>query len=155
MDADGFNQKQVTNLKAASFAPFFIPKDNGIIFSSDLGIPHGPFHLYITNLSGDKVIKLTDKGTFNSFPMFSRDGKKLAWVSNRAAENQWGGMDVYIADWNGDIDWDKVTSIPFPNVKPSPPSTIWIILVINFICISLILTFGVGIFYLIKRMTSK
>lgn len=155
MDADGSNQKQVTNIGGASFAPYYIPKDNGIIFSSDLGIPHGPFHLYITNLNGDKLIKLTDKGSFNSFPMFSRDGKKLVWVSNRDAGSNWGGMDVYISDWNGDINWDQITSYPLPNVKPSPPSTIWIILVVNFICISLILTFGFGIFFVVRRITNK
>src|SRR5215211_5740785 len=39
MNADGSNKRQVTNLKAASFAPYFLPDGKRIIFASNTGDP--------------------------------------------------------------------------------------------------------------------
>lgn len=49
-DADGTNAYQVVRngMPGTSFAPFFLPDDSGLIFSSNLGNPNGgEFHLYV------------------------------------------------------------------------------------------------------------
>lgn len=106
MDADGFNQKQITNLGGAAFAPYFTPNDTGVIFSSNYG-SKDIFHLYSVSTDGKGLQQITQKGTFNSFPMFSRDGKYLVWISNRDASSHWGGMDIYMAEWKG-INYDEI-----------------------------------------------
>lgn len=42
--------------------------------------------------------RLTFEGAFNSFPMFSPDGKRVVWVSDRNAK-QPGEFNVYLAEW--------------------------------------------------------
>jgi len=52
-DEDGSNLRQVTNLKAASFAPYFTPDGKKIIFSTNVGDPKGRnFDLYLVNVDG-------------------------------------------------------------------------------------------------------
>ncbi|MGD8781117.1 MAG: hypothetical protein PVH88_19390 [Ignavibacteria bacterium] len=44
--------------------------------------------------------KITNSGTFDAFPMFSFDGKKIALSSNRRADKkQSRETNVFIADW--------------------------------------------------------
>jgi len=44
------------------------------------------------------VQQITYTGDFDGFPMFSRDGKRLVWASNRTAKTR-GETNIYIADW--------------------------------------------------------
>lgn len=113
MNADGTGKRQVTANGASNFAPFFHPDGRRIIFSSNLssatlpldgggkgGGEKGPpaFHLYLINDDGTGLEQVTFEGTFNSFPMFSPDGKKLVWVSNRGAKEP-GEFNIFLADW--------------------------------------------------------
>jgi len=52
----------------------------------------------VKNDAPDDLEQITFNGTFNSFPMFSPDGKKLVFASDRDAK-QYGDIDIYIADW--------------------------------------------------------
>lgn len=98
-NADGTNARQVTFLPKANWAPNFLPGGKEIIFCSDHEYPRGfPFNMYITGINGKGLEKVSrDKG-FDAFPMFSHDGKKFVFSSNR---NNGGGHDtnVFIADW--------------------------------------------------------
>ena len=102
MNADGSGKKQVTSNRASNFAPFFHPDGRRIIFSSNVetrnekGRPS--FHLYLVNDDGTGLERITTEGRFNSFPMFSPDGKRLAWVSDRHAKEP-GEFNVFLADW--------------------------------------------------------
>ncbi len=99
MDADGKNQKQVTSLKSASFAPFLHPNGKQIIFCSNYGDPKGrEFDLFVINVDGSGLEKVTHTGDFDGFPMFSRDGKKLIFASNRYGSVP-GETNLFIADW--------------------------------------------------------
>jgi TolB protein len=99
MDADGSNQRQITNLGGANFAPYFTPDDRRIIFSSNHEDPHGRnFDLYLVNLDGTGLTKVTTDGDFDGFPMFSPDGTKLVFASNRHGEVE-GETNIFIADW--------------------------------------------------------
>jgi Tol biopolymer transport system component len=102
MNADGSGKKQVTFNGASNFSPFFHPDGRRIIFSSNVetrgegGRPS--FHLYLVGDDGTSLERLTVEGRFNSFPMFSPDGKRLAWVSDRNAKEP-GEFNVFLADW--------------------------------------------------------
>jgi TolB protein len=99
MDADGKNQRQVTHLGAASFAPFFHPDGRRIIFASNVGDPRGRnFDLYLVNDDGSGLERVTYNDTFDGFPMFSPDGKQLVFASNRNGSRP-GETNVFIADW--------------------------------------------------------
>ena len=102
MNADGSNQRQITNLGGANFAPIFTPDGKRIIFSSNHRNPRGPaaqnFDLFLINPDGTGLEQVTTHPTFDGFPMFSPDGKRLVWASNRNPP-QPNGTDVFIADW--------------------------------------------------------
>ncbi len=102
INADGSHKQQVTSNGASNFSPYFHPDGKRIIFSSNLetrgegGRPS--FHLYLVRDDGTGVERLTTEGHFNSFPMFSPDGKRLVWVSDRNATAP-GEFNVFLADW--------------------------------------------------------
>ena len=102
MNADGSDKTQVTANGASNFSPFFHPDGRRIIFSSNIetrgegGRPS--FHLYLVGADGTGLERLTLEGHFNSFPMFSPDGKRLVWVSDRHAKEP-GDFNVFLADW--------------------------------------------------------
>lgn len=102
MNADGSGKQQVTRNGASNFSPFFHPDGRRVIFSSNVETRSGSgrpeFHLYLVNEDGTGQERITTEGHFNSFPMFSPDGKKLVWVSDRYAKEP-GEFNVFLADW--------------------------------------------------------
>ena len=99
MNSDGSDQRQITNLGGANFAPFYTPDGARIIFSSNHKNPRSRnFDLYLVNIDGTGLEQVTTDADFDGFPMFSRDGRYLVWASNRHAPNA-GGTDLFIAEW--------------------------------------------------------
>ncbi len=100
MNADGTDPHQVTNLGAASFAPFFHPDGRRIVFASNVRDPRGPnFDLYLVNDDGTGLEPITTYEGFDGFPMFSPDGRRLVFASNRNGKRV-GETNVFIADWS-------------------------------------------------------
>ncbi len=56
------------------------------------------FDLFLVNLDGTGLEQVTYNQSFDGFPMFSPDGKKLVFASNRHDAN---GTDtnIFVADW--------------------------------------------------------
>ena len=99
MNADGSDITQVTNFGKASFAPFFFPDGERIIFSSNVNSETGRnFDLYAINIDGSGFEQITFNETFDGFPMFTKDGKHLVFCSNRFNQKE-GDTNVFIADW--------------------------------------------------------
>jgi Tol biopolymer transport system component len=99
MNADGSNQRQITNLGGANFGPSWTPDGKRIIFSSNYKNPHsGNFDLYLVNPDGSNLEQITFDESFDGFPMFSPDGKKLVWASNRNDDKP-GETNLFIAEW--------------------------------------------------------
>src|SRR6266511_1102063 len=99
MAADGSQQRQITDNGAANWAPFMHPDDGQIIFSSNLHDPERrTFSLYRINRDGTGLERLTYGARFDSFPMFSPDGKKLVFASTRNAKET-SEFNIFIADW--------------------------------------------------------
>jgi len=102
MNADGSDQRQITSLGGANFAPSFTPDGRRIIFSSNYRNPRGPvaqnFDLFLINSDGSGLEQVTTAPEFDGFPMFSPDGTKLVWASNRNAQTQ-GETNIFLAEW--------------------------------------------------------
>jgi Tol biopolymer transport system component len=102
MDADGSQKRRVTKNGASNFSPFFHPDGSHIIFSSNVQTPgergRPAFHLYLIRDDGEDLERITQQGQFNSFPMFSPDGKQLVWISDRGAKGS-GEFNIFLADW--------------------------------------------------------
>ncbi|MEI8283123.1 MAG: acyl-CoA dehydrogenase family protein, partial [Armatimonadota bacterium] len=99
MNADGTGNKQITQLKKASFAPFLHPDGKRIIFCSNWEDPKGrEFDLYMIRTDGSHLERITYSGGFDGFPMFTKDGKKLVFSSNRyhGAPSE---TNIFVADW--------------------------------------------------------
>ncbi len=99
MGRDGGNQRQLTKLGGANFAPSWHPDGKRLVFASNIADPKGrDFDVYMLNLDGTGLQRITYNNTFDGFPMFSPDGKHLVFASNRDAKVE-GETNVFIADW--------------------------------------------------------
>lgn len=99
MNADGTNQRRLTDNGAANFAPFPHPNGRQIIFSSNMHDPQGrDFDLYLINVDGTGLERVTQSPEFDGFPMFSPDGRYLVFASNRGGAQE-GDTNVFIAEW--------------------------------------------------------
>ncbi|HEY6909258.1 MAG TPA: M20/M25/M40 family metallo-hydrolase, partial [Myxococcales bacterium] len=78
----------------------FFPGGKRIIFSSNYGDPSGrEFDLWAINVDGTGLERITSAPGFDGFPLFSPDGKWLAFASNRAFPPGVRQTDVYVARW--------------------------------------------------------
>ncbi|MEE8125100.1 MAG: hypothetical protein V3T42_04735 [Nitrospirales bacterium] len=103
MNVDGTNKTQVTKNGRSNFAPYFLPDGKRIIYSSNVSTsPDHPgrpsFHLHIIGEDGSSPEQITFNGKFNSFPMFSPDGKQLVWSSDRHTTKP-HEFNIFLADW--------------------------------------------------------
>jgi Tol biopolymer transport system component len=99
MDADGGNKRQITDLGAAAFAPFFTPSSEKIIFSSNYGDPSGrEFNLFMVGVDGSDLEQITFAGGFDGFPMFAPDGETFVFCSNRNNTER-GETNVFVTKW--------------------------------------------------------
>ena len=99
MNADGSNKKQITDNSAANFGPFFFPKGDRIIFSSNMHDKKGrDFDLYAIDTDGTNLERITFFEGFDGFPMFSYDGKYLVFASNRNQKKR-GDTNIFLAEW--------------------------------------------------------
>lgn len=106
---DGSDFKQLTRNGAANFAPFWLPDDRRIIFASNFkGMEQAAktgdrsaarrFNLFLMNEDGSGLEQVTHSEEFDSFPMFSPNGKYLVWASNRYGSKQ-GETNLFVAEW--------------------------------------------------------
>lgn len=98
-NADGTEARQITYLGAASFAPYFHPSGDRILFSSNLADPDGrEFDIWAINADGSGLERITTAPGFDGFPIFSPDGSRLAFSSNRN-QGKPGETNVFVARW--------------------------------------------------------
>lgn len=99
MNTDGSSPKAVTKLGAMSWAPYFHPSGEYLIFTTNIqGFAN--FELYMVDAHGSHApVRVTTTDGFDGLPVFSPDGKKLSWTSGRTAKNQ---SQIFMADWNHD-----------------------------------------------------
>lgn len=97
MDLNGNDQRQLTRLSAMSWAPYYHPSGDYAIFATSVH-GHRNFELYLVDIEGEKTpVRVTFSPGFDGLPVFSPDGKHLAWSSARTKD---GSSQIFMADWN-------------------------------------------------------
>ena len=102
---DGSDARQVTDLPGANWAPFFHPNGRQIIFATNQrsvsdGTGGRTFDLYLVNTDGTGLERVSFSDTFDAFPMFSPDGTRLVFASNRRADRARSrDTNLFVADW--------------------------------------------------------
>jgi Tol biopolymer transport system component len=97
MDLASGIERQVTRMGVMSWAPYFHPSGDYLIFASNReGFAN--FELFIVDAAGSRdPVRVTFTDGFDGLPVFSPDGRRLSWTSNRTAKRQ---SQIFIADWD-------------------------------------------------------
>ena len=109
MRLDGSDRRRLTDFGAMSWAPYFHPSSEYVIFASNkLGFSN--FELYMVDSQGrHEPVRVTTTDGFDGLPVFSPDGKRLAWTSNRTPQKK---AQIFIADWNHDAAVAAIAASP-------------------------------------------
>ncbi len=101
-NGDGSQPMQITYLDAASFAPFFHPTEDVILFATNHGqTSRREFDIWAVRPNGTSLRRITHAPGFDGFPHVSPDGKWLAFSSNRATAPGASDTNVFVARWKG------------------------------------------------------
>lgn len=97
MDLASGEQRQLTRLGVMSWAPYYHPSGDYLIFASNReGFAN--FELFLVDAEGAREpVRVTDTPGFDGLPAFSPDGSRLAWTSNRTGDRQ---SQIFWAEWN-------------------------------------------------------
>ncbi|MCG8592161.1 MAG: peptidase M28, partial [Proteobacteria bacterium] len=96
MKSDGSDVRQLTRMGVLSFAPFFHPSGDYVIFASNRE-GFGNFELYVVDAEGQREpVRVSDRDGFDGLPAFHPDGHQPAFTSGRGG----GGSQIYLADWD-------------------------------------------------------
>lgn len=97
MDLASGQEQQVTRMNAMSWAPFFHPSGEYLIFTTN---KHGfaNFELYLVAADGrGNPVRVTYTPGFDGLPTFTPDGQQISWTSNRNSKKQ---SQIYLANWD-------------------------------------------------------
>lgn len=114
MKLDGSDVRRLTDFGAMSWAPYFHPSGQYVIYTANkLGFAN--FELFLVDALGAKEpVRVTYTDGFDGLPVFSPDGKKLAWTSGRTPEKN---SQVFMADWNHTAALAALEKAPVRNTK--------------------------------------
>jgi Tol biopolymer transport system component len=114
MNLDGSDPRQITTFGAMSWAPYFHPSSEYILFASNkLGFEN--FEVFMVDADGRKEpVRITYSDGFDGLPVPSPDGSQLAWTSSRG-----GGREgqIFLAQWNHEKARAALAAAP-PRKKP-------------------------------------
>ncbi len=97
MRVDGTDDRAITDLGVMSWAPFYHPSGDYLIFTTSLH-GHDDFELYIVDVEGAHApVRVTESAGFDGLPAFSSDGRRLVWTSNRTPDRS---SQLFRADWD-------------------------------------------------------
>lgn len=97
MRPDGSDQRQITRLGVMSWAPFFHPSGDYVIFANNAQ-GYANFELYLVDSEGAREpVRVTQSAGFDGLPVFTPDGRRLAWASSRTPDKK---AQIFIADWD-------------------------------------------------------
>jgi Tol biopolymer transport system component len=96
MKLDGSETRRLTEFNAMSWAPYFHPSGEYAIFvSNKLGFDN--FELFLVDsLGAHEPVRVTYTKRFDGLPVFSPDGKRIAWTSNNTSTKR---SQIFLATW--------------------------------------------------------
>ncbi|MEK7793925.1 MAG: M28 family peptidase [Candidatus Hydrogenedentota bacterium] len=116
MNADGTGQRPITRVGAMSWAPYWHSSADYLIFTTNTqGFAN--FELYLVDAEGKhEPVRVTYTDGFDGLPVFSPDGKSLAWTSNRTPNRT---SQIFIAAWN---DETAREALGLKEARPAEPT---------------------------------
>src|SRR5687767_2150105 len=114
MNLDGSDARQITTFGSMSWAPYFHPSGEYILFASNkLGFEN--FEVFMVDAAGRKEpVRVTFSDGFDGLPVPSPDGTQLAWTSSRG-----GGREgqIFLAQWSHERARAAIAAAP-PRKRP-------------------------------------
>jgi Tol biopolymer transport system component len=97
MKTDGSDVRRLTAFGSMSWAPYLHPTGQYAVFTSNkLGFEN--FELFIVDAAGEhEPVRVTYTDGFDGLPVFSPDGKRLSWTSNRTSDRK---SQIFLGEWN-------------------------------------------------------
>jgi Tol biopolymer transport system component len=120
MKTDGTDVRRVTDFKSMSWAPYYHPSGKYVIFTTNkLGFEN--FELFIVDAEGTKEpVRVSFTDGFDGLPVFSPDGTKLCWTTNRNSEKK---SQLWFANWNHEAALDVIAKAPQRSSVPANASS--------------------------------
>lgn len=125
MNTDGGDVRQISSAKTVSTYPSFSPDGKRICFRRVIDTPGYQWDLtlsprnsevFVMNADGTNPVNLTKNAGYDGWPMWSPDGRKILFSSNRAGPANIGQLYVINPDGTG---LQKITDGPGSFVQPS------------------------------------
>jgi len=97
MDLATGDEKKLTRMGVMSWAPYFHPSGEYLIFASNReGFAN--FELFMVDAAGrHEPVRVTHTDGFDGLPVFSPDGNSLSWTSTRSANKS---SQIFMAEWD-------------------------------------------------------
>ena len=104
MDADGGNQQRLTNNLTEDRYPSWSPGGQRIVFSArrDGHVEHNldlTYEIYVMDADGGNEQRLTNNRNNELSPVWSPDGERIAFASDRKGD--WQNFEIYVMDADG------------------------------------------------------
>lgn len=94
MDADGRNQRPITNHRTISLSPAWNPTGASVAYTSFFSSRPG---VYLVDLASGRKSPVVTEGTFNASPTFSPDGRQIAFARGVGD----GNIEIFVVDADG------------------------------------------------------
>ena len=139
MNADGTDQRNLTDTPGNDQHPRFSPDQKHIVFDSNRDDPRENddawqqnYEIYIMPVDGGDATRLTNWGAWDMYPSLSPDGRKLAWRRTLPIEGQQrGNFEIFVKDLETGVEANISTSDASDTNPHWSPTGEWIVFASN------------------------